>query len=229
VFRTYQAVLKPTTGQRLRLDQLLGAQRELYNAALEERIGVWRWEHRSVSRFEQLGHLTGWEHPVLEFGICAARGTLTRLDRAFTGFYRRCRRGETPGFPRFKGASRWDSVEYPDLSGWKIEHQQRGTGRIYLKGVGSVRFRGAKRGLWGNPKTLTVRREGNRWRITVFCADVAARRLEPTDAVVGIDVGVSELVATSDGELVTNPRHLRRALDRLAAAQRKVAGRTRGS
>jgi putative transposase len=38
-----------------------------------------------------------------------------------------------------------------------------------------------------------------------------------------------ELIATSDGELVSNPRHLRRALDRLAAAQRKVAGRARGS
>jgi putative transposase len=120
-------------------------------------------------------------------------------------------------------------VEYPDVSGWKIEHQRRGAGRLYLKGVGSVRFRAAKRGLRGTPKTLTVRREGNRWRITVFCADVAPLPLEPTDAVVGIDVGVSELVATSDGELVSNPRHLRRALDRLAARQRKVAGRTRGS
>jgi putative transposase len=92
-----------------------------------------------------------------------------------------------------------------------------------------VRFRGARRGIRGTPKTLTVRREGNRWRITVFCTDVAAQTLEPTDAAVGIDVGVTELVATSDGELVTNPRHLRRALEHLAAAQRLVAGRTRGS
>jgi hypothetical protein len=44
VFRTYQAVLQPTAGQGLRLARLLGAQRELYNAALEERIGVCRWE-----------------------------------------------------------------------------------------------------------------------------------------------------------------------------------------
>jgi putative transposase len=229
VFRTYQAVLQPTAGQGLRLARLLGAQRELYNAALEERIGVWRWEHRSVSRFEQFRSLTGWEHPVLEFGICAARGTLTRLDRAFTGFYRRCRAGQTPGFPRFRSAARLDSVEYPDAVCWKIEHQRLGTGRIYLRGVGSVRFRGAKRGPRGTPKTLTVRREGNRWRVTVFCAQAPAQPLEPTDAVVGIDVGVSELVATSDGELVSNPRHLRRALDRLANAQRRVAGRTRGS
>ena len=157
MFRTYQAVLQPTAGQGLRLARLLGAQRELYNAALEERIGVWRWEHRSVIRFEQFRSLTGWAHPVLEFGVCAARGTLTRLDRAFQGFYRRCRTGAAPGFPRFKSAARWHSIEYPDASGWKIEYEQRGTGRISLKGVGVVRFRGAKRGLPGSPKTLTVR------------------------------------------------------------------------
>jgi putative transposase len=113
VFRTYQAVLQPTAGQRLRLTRLLAAQRVLYNAALEERIGVWRWEHRRVSRFEQFRHLTGWDNPIVEFGICAARGTLTRLDRAFAGFYRRCRAGQKPGFPRFESAARWDSVEYP--------------------------------------------------------------------------------------------------------------------
>jgi putative transposase len=60
-------------------------------------------------------------------------------------------------------------------------------------------------------------------------ADVAAKPLEPTDAAVGIDVGITELVVTSDGELVSDPRHLRRALDRLANTQRRAAGRTRGS
>jgi putative transposase len=229
VFRTYQAVLQPTRGQGLRLERLLSAQRELYNAALEERIGVWSRQRRSVSRSEQFRALTGWEHPVLEFGVCPARGTLTRLDRAFAAFYRRCRRGQIPGFPRFKSAARWASVEYPEARCWRIEREQRGTGRVYLKGVGSVRFRGSRRGLRGTPKTLTVRREGNRWRINVFCADVSTQTLTPTDAAVGVDLGVRELVATSDGELVANPRHLRRALELLAVAQRKTAARTRGS
>jgi putative transposase len=119
VFRAFQAILQPTAAQEAALARQLDGQRELYNAALEERIGAWRYERRSVSRFEQFGELTGFEHPVLEFGVCPARGTLTRLARAFDGFYRRCRRGETPGFPRFKSAARWDSVEYPDRSCWR--------------------------------------------------------------------------------------------------------------
>ena len=221
--------MQPTGRQAAALARLLVAQRDLYNAALEERVGSWRFQQRSVSRFEQFGELTGWQHPVLDFGVCPARGTLTRLDRAFRGFYRRCDRGETPGFPRFKSAARWDSVEYPERSCWRIIDEHSGVGRVHLKGVGAVRFRGAKRGLRGVAKTLTVRREGDRWRITVFCADVPATAVEPTDDQVGIDLGVSELVATSDGELIGNPRHLRRSLDRLADRQRLVNGRRRGS
>jgi putative transposase len=228
-FRSYQVVLQPTVRQVVALGELVDAQRELYNAALEERIGAWRYEQRPVTRFEQFGELTGWDHPLLRFGLCPARGTLTRLDRAFTAFYRRCRNGETAGFPRFKSAARFDSVEYPDRSCWRLDVHRDGVGRLHLKGVGSIRFRGAKRGLRGEPKTITLRREGHRWRVTVFCANVAAQPLPATGRDVGIDVGVSELVATSDGDLYRNPRHLGVSLGKLAAAQRLVAGRQRGS
>ena len=229
VLRVFQAVLQPTARQAEALDVLLGGQRELYNAALEERIGAWRYEHRSVTRFEQFGELSGWDHPVLAFGVCPARGTLTRLDRAFQAFYRRVRHGDTPGFPRFKSAARWDSIEYPDHTSWKFVEQRRGVGRLRLQGVGEIRYRGSKQGVRGTAKTLTIRREGSRWRITVFCTDVPANVLQPSVEAVGLDVGVTELVATSDGELAGNPRHLRRSLNRLAEQQRVVARRQRGS
>src|SRR5260370_21987675 len=79
----------------------------------EERRGAWRWERRRVSRAEQYKQLTGWDHPVLAFGISPARGTLLRLDPAFAGFFPRVKASQTPGFPRFKSISRWDSGEYP--------------------------------------------------------------------------------------------------------------------
>ena len=136
--------------------------------------------------------------------------------------------GETPGFPRFKSAARWDSVEYPDRSCWRIVDDHAAVGRLHLKGVGSVRFRGAERGVRGMPKTLTIRREGDRWRITVFCADVPAEALTPRTA-----VGdrcrrrpswsrhpTVNWSATRDISAVRS--------DRLADRQRLVAGRRRG-
>src|SRR5438132_8613108 len=114
MYRAVGVVLEPTVGQSVRLERLVDAQRELYNAALEQRRGAWRWERRSVSRYEQFRELTGWDHPLLAFGVVPARGTLARLDRAFAAFYRRCQRGEQPGFPLFKAKGRFHSIDYGD-------------------------------------------------------------------------------------------------------------------
>ena len=55
---------------------------------LEERRGAWRWERRRVTRFEQFAQLADLREvrpEVMAFGVCVARGTLTRLDLAFDG------------------------------------------------------------------------------------------------------------------------------------------------
>ena len=61
VHRAYTFRLKPTVGQSGRLAGLLACQCELYNAALEERRGAWKWERRRVGRYEQYGRLTGFD------------------------------------------------------------------------------------------------------------------------------------------------------------------------
>jgi putative transposase len=210
------------------LHRLLVEQCRLYNAALEERRGAWRLERRSVTRFDQYRTLTGLaaqEPALMAFGVTVARGTLLRLDRAFQAFFRRARAGERPGFPRFRSWRRFDSVEWPDARGWKLDEGSR---RLYLQGVGQVKLR-LHRPLRGMPRTITVRRLGRRWQVTVFCVDVPAQPLPATGVDVGLDVGVTHLAALSTGELVDNPRHLRSSEERLARAQRLVAGRTRGS
>lgn len=226
--RAFQFMLDPTVKQRQSLDRLLVEQCRLYNAALEERRGAWRWERRSVSRFEQYRTLTGLadqEPALLGFGITVARGTLLRLDRAFQAFFRRVKAGQTPGFPRFRSQRRFDSVEWPDITGWKLDEASK---RLYLRGVGHVKVR-LHRPVRGTPKTITVRRVGRRWQVTVFCTNVPAQPLPATGRDVGIDVGVTVLAALSDGRVIDNPRHVRRTEDRLASARRLVAGRQRGS
>jgi putative transposase len=92
----------------------LNYQRELYNAALEERIGAWQWERRPVTYFDQCKTLTGLVEvrpEVVRCGIKLCRGTLKRLDRAFVVFFRRVKIGEKPGFPRFRSMQRFDSLQ----------------------------------------------------------------------------------------------------------------------
>ncbi|OPG03321.1 RNA-guided endonuclease TnpB family protein, partial [Microbispora sp. GKU 823] len=53
--------------------------------------------------------------------------------------------------------------------------------------------------------------------------------LPATGAAVGVDMGVASLVTTSDGDPLANPRHLEASAGRLAAAQRALARKKRGS
>jgi putative transposase len=128
--------------------------------------------------------------------------------------------------PPFKGQARFDSVEYGDKGCWAYRPE---AARAYFKGVGHVRFARHRRDLQGTVKTCVLRREGRRYFACMVFEVEPAKPLAPTGQAVGIDLGVEELVATSEGELVTNPRHLRKSADRLAAAQRLTAGRRRGS
>jgi putative transposase len=207
---------------------LLGLQCELYNAALEERRGAWHWERRSVSYVDQCRTLTslrGARPEVLMAGVVVCRGTLRRLDWAFAGFYRRCHAGQRPGYPRFRPRSRWDSLQWEDRNGWRIDEASR---RLHLMGMGAIKTR-LHRPIRGIPKSITVRREGRRWWVTIRCVDVPAQPLPATGREVGIDLGVRVLVATSDGALIINDRHAQRAKQRLALAQQDLATKRRGS
>lgn len=98
--RAFNYLIQPTVRQAAGFEALLEAQRELYNAALEERRGAWQWERRTVTRYQQYRTLTGLRAvrpDVLHWGVTVCRGTLARLDEAFQAFYRRCAQGQRPG------------------------------------------------------------------------------------------------------------------------------------
>jgi putative transposase len=216
--RTFRYLLQPTGRQRAALEALRRAQCELYNAALEERRGAWDWERRSVTYFRQsaeLSELRALRPEVLAYGVTVCRGTLKRLDRAFGAFYRRCRQGEKPGYPRFKSARRFDSVQWEDTNGCSLKTEQR---RLYLCGIGHIKVR-LHRPIRGTPKAITVRREGRRWWVSVRCVDVPANPLPKTGRAVGIDLGVRFEVATKR----RGSGRRARAAARVGALHRKVA------
>jgi putative transposase len=225
--RTYRYHLRPTKHQEIALTRQLHFQRELYNAALEERIGAWKWEKRSVTFFDQCTTLTTLKDvrpEVLESGVTVCRGTLQRVDRAYSAFFRRVKSGETPGFPRFKGASSFDSLEWGDTSGWTITPEHR----LRLLGIGFVKVN-YHRDFEGTPKAITVKREGRKWWLSVRCVDVPAKPLPKTGKEIGIDLGVINVIATSDEELQRAQSFAKRSADLLAAAQRSLATKQRGS
>ena len=226
--RTFKYKLNPTDTQREDLERLIAGQRELYNAALEERRGAWKWERRSVSYEDQTATLTQLREvrsDIVAFGVTVCRWTLRRLDRAFCAFYRRCRSGETPGFPRFKAVGSFDSIQWEDTSGWKLDEEAK---RLRVLGIGEIKVR-LHRPTRGIAKAITIKREGERYWLSVRCVEVPAEPLPVTGRSVGIDLGVEVLVATSDGRTFRGPRFFQRSETRLASAQQVVNRKQKGS
>jgi putative transposase len=97
----------------------------------------------------------------------------------------------------------------------------------YFQGVGQVKVK-AHRLVVGRVKTLRLKREARRWYVVVV-AEQQPLPLPATGREIGLDVGVARFAATSDGQVVANPRFLAAIAGELAAAQRGVAGCQPGS
>jgi putative transposase len=89
--------------------------RQLYNAALQERREAWQKCGVSVTVTQQSAQLPDVKEVRPEYRDIHSQvlqDVLTRLDRAFQAFFRRIREGQTPGYPRFHSARRYDSFTY---------------------------------------------------------------------------------------------------------------------
>ncbi|MBM0239131.1 transposase [Micromonospora sp. ATA32] len=136
---------------------------------------------------------------------------------------------QAPGYPRFKGAGWFDTVQWPkDRDGCRWNSTPSSQTRVYLQGVGHIRVH-AHRKVDGKVKTISVKREGRRWFLILSCDEVPAEPLPDTGNAVGIDMGVAAFLTTSDEVQVANPRHLAASADRLADAQRALARCKSGS
>jgi putative transposase len=226
---SYAYRLYPNRLQTEALARLLELHRELYNAALEERREAWRRSRVSLTYTDQANQLKDirtLRPEVAALNYSACQQTLRRLDKAYQAFFRRMRTGDTPGYPRFKSRSRFNSVAFVFGDG-----ATRRNGRLNLQGIGVIKVK------WHRPlpgsaviKQVVVKRQGDAWS-AVFQIDVPDPVEKPTHpgAAVGLDVGLHHLVALSTGECIQAPRYFRAAERQLRRQQRRVARRQRSS
>ena len=230
--RTFKYRLYPTCRQERLLVEQLGFTRELYNAALEQRVATYRLTGKSPSHLAQSREFTllraecpDW----LPAGMSrsAQQYALRRLDLAFQGFYRRRRQCAKPGFPRYKGAHRWDTLSCQYGKGCKLRSDIQ---RVYWAGVGNIKLKQHRSLPEGAElKKIEIKRQGRHWYV---CVEAVVPRPEPLPATgenIGVDLGITSFAALSTGELIQGPRAQRRAEVRVARLQQNVARKKRSS
>jgi len=149
----------------------------------------------------------------------AQQQTLRRLDTVFAAFYGRAKKGKA-GYPRFKPYGRFHQVHFVAGDGAKwTAAPPGGWARTAFQGVGSVKVR-QHRPVPGTVKTLQLKREHRRWYVIVT-ADTSPVPLPPAGRSVGVDLGIARFLATSDGEIIPNPKFLAAAAETIADLQRR--------
>jgi putative transposase len=223
----YKYRLLPNKRQHMALQRILDQQGDLYNCALQKRRDAHRRAGKTITLFDQYRSLTeirqscpGWN----QYPTNLQRGTLRRLDEAFKGFFARVKRGETPGFPRFKSRRHLTSFEFSEWGSIRFDGK-----RIRFKGLpGGLRVH-LHRPL-PERKILTAKfsRDAKGWSVCfsvrVTCAEVCAGTRQ-----VGLDMGITYLATFSTGETIVNPRPARAAQKEQRRRQRALARCRRGS
>ena len=222
----YKFRLYPTRKQQERLQKTLDRARELYNAALQERRDAYRRAGKSITYYDQANQLPEIKAIREEYQNIHSRqvlqDVLRKVDKTFKAYFARCKRGNTPGFPRYKGRNQFDSFTYPQ-GGYSLTHDSR----VCFSKIGSIKVK-LHRDIQGTIKTATIKREGDCWYV-IFACEVEPERLEENAEAVGIDLGLLHFATLSDGSTIVNPRYYRRAEKKLERLQQALSRKKRGS
>src|SRR5262245_16197615 len=166
MLKTMKYRLYPTKKQTHILEDQLEECRCLYNHFLEQRKKSWEEDHVSLTYHAQAITLPKLKERCPELGQIHSQvlqNVAVRIDLAFKAFFRRVKTGEEPGYPRFRGRGRYDSLTFPQYG----NGCQMTDNTLKVSKVGAVRMK-VHRLLEGTPKTCTIRRASTgKWFATI--------------------------------------------------------------
>lgn len=225
--------LYPSPNQASELSRTADTCRQVYNWALKARVEHYEATGKTLSFAAQCRQLTverklraAWQ----AVHTHALQLALKRLDLAFLHFFRRVKAGEKPGFPRFKSRHRFSGFGFKEHGNGLRLHPKS----VRIAGIGRIKFRGKARFDTCSPKTAEIIERTGKWYLSVtFQLEAAPARSRCDSIICGLDWGVETFatIANQDGtdERIENPRHLKKRLADLAAAQQSMACKTKGS
>jgi putative transposase len=146
---------------------------------------------------------------------------LRHLQSAFTNFF-----AGRAKYPNFKKKRNGGSAEFTKAA-FKFKD-----GQIYLaKSDEPLDIRWSRQLPKGcEPTSVTVRlHPSGRWHISIRFDDPTIKPLPANDNAIGIDLGVTSLIATSNGDKVSNPKQFKKHYKRLRRAQKALSRKKKDS
>jgi putative transposase len=215
----------PTPEQESLLPRTLGCTRLVYNRALAVRTEAWYKDQKRVGYAETSSMLTeGQKTEELDFlsevSCVPLQQCLRHLQTAYTNFF-----DGRAKYPSFKKKRNGGSAEFTK-SAFKFRD-----GQVYLaKCAQALPIRWSRTLPDGaTPSTITVKLSpSGRWSVSLL-VDIEIEALPSCDSQVGIDLGITSLLALSTGEKIANPKGFKAKYRKLRRAQKALSRKQKGS
>lgn len=193
---------------------------------LSVRIEQYKANRPYISKFDLMKRLPELKQQfdwLREVDSIALQAAVDNMDSAYQNFFRGIRTGKKAGFPRFK-------AKHHSRASYRTKQSIRVSDRaISLPKLGWVRAKICTP-VQGRILNATVSRtKSGKYFISLCCTDVEIPQYKSTGAAVGIDVGIKDLVITSDGEKYSNPKYLEKAERKLVRLQRRLSRKPKDS
>ena len=167
----------------------------LYNHFLDQKIEAYKKEEKTISRYDlqkQIPELKKTDIILKQIHSQVVQQVTDRLDKTYKHFFKR-----GFGYPHFRSCKKFFGICYPQ-SGYSIKDNILNT-KVY----GNIKFT-KHREIQGNIKNITIKNEQNKW---FLCITTDFEIKKEGKGIVGLDVGITNLVATSKGEIIKNKNH----------------------
>jgi len=249
--KAYKCRLYPNKKQAALIEKSFGCCRMVYNLALELSIAYYQLhkddpseemaeahkalhtdcQKKRLSAYDLMKMLPKWKSALpwlKDVSAHSLQQSIRDLDRAYQNFFRRVKRGEKPGFPKWKSKKSHTQSFRMTADGRAVRVID--DRHVKLPKLGKVRCR-ITQPIEGRILSATIKRvPSGKYYVIICCTDVPDPQMPMGDIqVMGIDAGLRDLMIRSDGVKVPNPRFARRMKRKVRREQRKLSRRKKGS
>jgi putative transposase len=237
--KAFRFQLRTRPGVESQLRRYAGMGRRVWNMALAEQRARHARGEKYAGHAEMCKWLTDWRNAPTTAWLAqgpsqAQQQVLRRLDEAYKRFFAAVKAGQAGGRgrtgpPEFKRYGDEPGIRFPDPRQFAMDAGNgQGQGRLKLPKLGWVRLR-MSQPVEGSLRNVSITREGLKWFASI---QVEARETVPALGVaptLGIDLGLAQFAAMSDGRTVEPLRALAKQQVRLRRYQRSVSRKKKGS
>ena len=221
--KAYKYRIYPNKKQREIITKTFGCCRFVYNTYLAKRIEMYEKNKEKFSYVQcanDMKNLKSELEWLKEVDSTALQSSLKDLDMAYQKFFK-----EHTGYPKFKSKKTHRFSYKSKRVGGNIRYCNK---YIKLPKLGMVKTKN-KLVQQGRILNATVSQEpSGKYYVSFCCTDVDIKPLDKTNNSIGIDLGIKEFCITSDGEMIENPKYLKKSLDKLAKLQRELSRKSKG-